>query len=350
MSDLLSSIETNNLIRKYEAHNNIRGLYEVFITFTIFFATLIGAHWAYQQHNIIFLLPLIFFNSLSIMRLYVLEHDCSHGSLFYFKALNVWVGRLISPIAMTPFYPWRWRHLYHHKTINNIEHHMVSRSDRRDIGYVYFDTVSEYQKKTKINKLLYKLMGNPFLYYMILAPLYIIIVSRFPEDMEDQPVECQKKLRHSILLTNIFILIYYALFVYFFGIKFFLTVYLISSILAIAYGTWLFQIQHIFPGTKFFSYEDENFVDFTFQSTSFYKLPKLLNWFSFSIGYHHIHHLFPTIPGYNLKQCYDENPMFQDVSTVTLWDTPDIMKFRLYDDVKLHRLIAWKEYHRHYPE
>lgn len=83
---------------------------------------------------------------------------------------------------------------------------------------------------------------------------------------------------------------------------------------------------------------------------TFYKLPKLLNWFSFSIGYHHIHHLFPTIPGYNLKQCYDENPMFQDVSTVTLWDTPDIMKLRLYDDVKLHRLIAWKEYHKHYPK
>ena len=155
---------------------------------------------------------------------------------------------------------------------------------------------------------------------------------------------------HSILLNNLFTLSYYALYLYFFGIQFLITVYLTSAIFAAACGTWFFQVQHIFPGTKFFSDNDQQGVDSTFQVTSFYKLPILLDWFTCSIGYHHIHHLFPTIPGYNLKKCYRENPLLHTVNIVTLRDTLKIMRLKLYDNIKLHRLISWKEYYQQYSE
>jgi acyl-lipid omega-6 desaturase (Delta-12 desaturase) len=350
MSDLYSSTEANNLILKYRANNNIRGIYEILTTLTIYFATLIGSYWAYQHNSFICIIPLIFFNALSMVRIYVLEHDCSHGSLFAFKVLNIWFGRLASLITLTPLYAWRWRHLVHHKIVNSIENRTISQRDRRDTGYVILDTVSEYQKKSKVNKLLYKLMCNPFLYYIVLAPFYFIVMLRFTGKMEDHPEEYKKKHRHSTLLTNLCCLLYYALFLHFFGITFFMNVYLISLIFATAFGTWLFQVQHIFPETKFFSSQDEGFLDFTFQTTSFYKLPRLLDWFTCSIGYHHIHHVFPIIPGYNLKKCYDENPMLHAVHTVTIWDTLKIMRLRLYDDVKSHRLIPWKEYYQQFSE
>lgn len=350
MSDVYSSTEANNLIIKYSAHNNIRGIYEMLITFTIYFSSLIGAYWAYQQHHFIVILPFIFFNALSMMRLFTLEHDCGHGSLFTSKALNIWFGRLASIITLTPFYPWRWRHLSHHRIVNHIENRTINKTERRDIGYVLLYTVSEYQKKTKVNKLLYKVIHNPILYYMILAPFSFIFISRFMGSLEDLPEDHHKQHMHSILLNNLFTLSYYALYLYFFGIQFLITVYLTSAIFAAACGTWFFQVQHIFPGTKFFSDNDQQGVDSTFQVTSFYKLPILLDWFTCSIGYHHIHHLFPTIPGYNLKKCYRENPLLHTVNIVTLRDTLKIMRLKLYDNIKLHRLISWKEYYQQYSE
>lgn len=350
MSDLYSSEDANNLTLKYRAHSSIRGVFEVLITLTIYFASLIGSCYAYQHNHFICIIPLIFLNALSVVRIYVLEHDCSHGSLFAFKVLNIWFGRLTSLITLTPFYAWRWRHLGHHKTVSNIENQTIRPTDRRDTGYVILDTVSEYHKKSKANKLLYQLMYNPILYYIFIAPCYFIVMYRFTGSMEGLPEDYRKKHRHSILLTNLFCLIYYALFLYSFGIQFLMTVYLVSLILAVAFGTWLFQVQHIFPGTKFFSDQHEESSDFTFQTTSFYKLPTILDWFTGSIGYHHIHHVFPIIPGYNLKKCYRENPILHAVHTVTLRDTLKIMQLRLYDDVKLHRLLSWKEYYQQYSE
>lgn len=347
MQDVYSSDVANNIKIKYKGHNNIRGLYEVFITLALYFATLLGTYWAYKHQNWVLMLPFLFLNALSLVRIYILEHDCSHGSLFPFKVLNLWAGRLISIITLTPFYAWRSKHLGHHKIVSNIQTRSTHKLVRKDIGYVLFYTVSEYQKKDKKNQLLYKLMCNPFLYYLILAPLYFIVVNRFPIDTADYPEEYRKKYVHSVLLTNLAVIPYYALFLYFFGMQF-LIVYLISLVLATAYGTFLFQVQHIFPETKFFANTDENVWNSVFITTSFYKLPRILDWFTCSIGYHHIHHLFPTIPGYNLKKCYEDNPILHTVNTVTMSDTLKIISLRLYDDIKLHRMLTWKDYFQHY--
>lgn len=133
-----------------------------------------------------------------------------------------------------------------------------------------------------------------------------------------------------------------------------LTIYfasLIGSCYAYQHNHFICIIPLIFLNAlSVFSDQHEESSDFTFQTTSFYKLPTILDWFTGSIGYHHIHHVFPIIPGYNLKKCYRENPILHAVHTVTLRDTLKIMQLRLYDDVKLHRLLSWKEYYQQYSE
>ena len=136
---------------------------------------------------------------------------------------------------------------------------------------------------------------------------------------------------------------FYGAYIYIFGIHFVLTAYVASFAIAAGFGTWLFYVQHIFPDTSFSPNNGWNHIDTAIKASSFYKLPSILNWFTLNIGYHHIHHLFPKIPGYKLKNCYDENTILQNAKTYTLRDTIKLAKLKLYD-TKNNRAINWDEY------
>jgi omega-6 fatty acid desaturase (delta-12 desaturase) len=111
--------------------------------------------------------------------------------------------------------------------------------------------------------------------------------------------------------------------------------------IAFSFGVWLFYVQHQFEGTYWERHQNWDYVTAALKGSSFYKLPRLLQWFSGNIGYHHIHHLSPRIPNYKLEQCHDENPMFQEIEPITLLSSLKSLKFRLWDDER-NMLVGWE--------
>jgi omega-6 fatty acid desaturase (delta-12 desaturase) len=95
---------------------------------------------------------------------------------------------------------------------------------------------------------------------------------------------------------------------------------------------WLFYVQHQYEGVYWEHHEHWDYVRVALQGSSFYKLPKMLQWFTGNIGFHHIHHLSPRIPNYFLERCHAENPLFQEVKPITLCASFKSLTFRLWDE------------------
>ena len=76
------------------------------------------------------------------------------------------------------------------------------------------------------------------------------------------------------------------------------------------------------------------------EGSSYYKLPNVLRWFSGNIGYHHIHHLSPTIPNYRLKKCFDAIEPLQTIEPVTLSQSLSCFRLKLWDE-ELQKMVAF---------
>lgn len=338
---MLQAHQTNlyKIGSQYDRASYLKGLSELGATFAIYAVSLISMYVAYHHS---WLLALLFAipNGLSIVRLFIIQHDCSHGSFFSNPRANIYLGRVLSVFTWLPFFAWKWQHLIHHGTSGNIE--------KRGIGDVTLLTVEEYQNLSKLKKLAYRIKNHSLLYFFVLAPIYFTLIFRAIHRLYlsyRRHPRFTKKIGRSVHLTNMGLLLFYLLYIYFFGIKFILTVYSISIFIAIAFGAWLFYVQHIFPDTYFAPEKEWNYVDAALKGSSFYKQSELLRWFTLNIGFHHIHHLFPKIPSYNLKRCFDENILLQNAKTFTLKDAVLLAKLKLFD-MKNQRAITWKEYKR----
>jgi omega-6 fatty acid desaturase (delta-12 desaturase) len=125
------------------------------------------------------------------------------------------------------------------------------------------------------------------------------------------------------------------------GFKAFLLVQVPILLIASIAGVWLFYVQHQFQEVVWVRSEDWDYKEIAMKGSSYYKLPRILQWFSGNIGFHHIHHLGPKIPNYNLEKCMKENPIFQK-EPLTFWQSFESVKYRLWDEKK-HKLVGFKE-------
>jgi omega-6 fatty acid desaturase (delta-12 desaturase) len=107
-----------------------------------------------------------------------------------------------------------------------------------------------------------------------------------------------------------------------------------------AAGVWMFYVQHQFPGMVWEHHDRWNFVTAALQGSSFYKLPKVLQWFTGNIGFHHIHHLSPRIANYNLEACHQASLLFQSVPPLTLRSSLHSLSLRLWDE-RSRRLVGF---------
>jgi omega-6 fatty acid desaturase (delta-12 desaturase) len=112
--------------------------------------------------------------------------------------------------------------------------------------------------------------------------------------------------------------------------------------MAAAVGVFLFYVQHQFEDAYWESHSEWSFSEAALQGSSYLKLNKVLQFFTGNIGLHHIHHLSARIPNYNLQRAHDENPQFQDVPTLTLWDGLKAIRLKLYDEER-GRLVGFRE-------
>jgi omega-6 fatty acid desaturase (delta-12 desaturase) len=263
-------------------------------------------------------IPLALLASGLQVRTFIIFHDCGHGSFFASRFANDFWGFVTGLLTFTPYYHWRGEHAVHHGSAGDL--------DRRGIGDVWTMTVQEYLEASVWKRFAYRLARNPIVLFGIAPLVLFLIVQRFPGAAASQ------RERRSVWWMNGAILAYVVVMGVIFGVLPFLVIQLTVMVVAGCAGVWLFYLQHQFEDAYWERGADWDYTDAALRGSSYFKLPKVLQWFSGNIGFHHIHHLSPRIPNYNLQRCHDSDPMFQSVRPMTLLGGLKTLGLRLWDE------------------
>ncbi|NLY79787.1 MAG: fatty acid desaturase [Lysinibacillus sp.] len=263
-----------------------------------------------------------------VVRTFIIFHDCTHGSFFSSRKANDIVGNITGILTTFPYSKWRREHLIHHATSGNL--------DKRGIGDIDMLTVDEYLALSKIKRIGYRLYRNPFVMFG-LGPLYLVLVlNRFNRK------DAKKKERLNTYFINIAVLLIIIALIVIFGWKAVLLVHGVTMFIAGALGIWLFYIQHTYEDS-YFEYDPEwDYVKAAVEGSSFYKLPKVLQWITGNIGYHHVHHLAPRVPNYYLEDAHNSVPPLQKATTITIRTSLESIRYKLYDPEQ-KKFVSFKE-------
>jgi omega-6 fatty acid desaturase (delta-12 desaturase) len=272
-------------------------------------------------------LPLAILAAGFLVRIFIISHDCGHGSFFKSRKANDILGFVTGTLAFTAYFHWRWEHALHHSSSGDL--------DRRGTGDVWTLTVEEYLKSSRWKRFSYRLGRNPIVLF-VLAPLFLFVIrERFVSP------GAGFKERQSVYWTNFALLAMAVGLSAVFGWKAYLTIQLTVMMIAGSAGIWLFYVQHQFEGVYWERGEEWDYAKAALQGSSFYKLPRILQWFSGNIGFHHIHHLSPRIPNYHLEECHRAEPLFQAVKPITLFASFKSFTFRLWDE-QCRKLVGYR--------
>ena len=253
-----------------------------------------------------------------LVRVFIIFHDCGHGSYFKSRWANALVGFVSGVLTFTPYYHWRWEHAIHHGTSGDL--------DKRGTGDIWTMTVQEYLDASRWKRFSYRLARNPVVLF-ILAPIFVfVILQRFSSP------KASRRERDSVAWMNLALLCLVVSMGWLYGLGPFLLIQSVAWMVAGSAGIWLFYVQHQFEDVYWERGEDWDYVAAALQGSSFYKLPRILQWFSGNIGFHHIHHLSPRIPNYYLQKCHDADPVFQQVQPITLLLSLRSLAYRLWDE------------------
>ena len=296
-----------------------RALAQLFITLALFaanvaamFATVETAYW-------LTLLLAIPAGGL-LVRLFIIQHDCGHGSFFATRTLNDLLGHALSVLTITPYQIWRREHARHHATSGDL--------DRRGVGDITTLTVAEYQARSPFGRFLYQIYRNPIFLFGLGVPLFFLVLQRLPWG-HGVPVRQAWK---NVLGLNAALIIFYGGLIAAFGLS--STVFVAWPILhlATAIGGWLFFIQHQFEEAHWERNEDWDFQVAAIYGSSYYALPGPLEWLTGYIGLHHIHHLNSMIPNYRLAECLAASPELSELNRLSLWDSFACAGLKLWDE------------------
>jgi omega-6 fatty acid desaturase (delta-12 desaturase) len=263
-----------------------------------------------------------------LLRTFIVFHDCTHGSFLRSKRGNAVLGRVLGVIVFSPFQSWRRSHAVHHATAGDL--------DRRGVGDVQTLTVAEYGALPWPRRLAYRAFRNPFVMFGV-GPIWATVVQpRFV------PGSARPRIRRSVIGTNIALLVLVGALCLLLGWREYLLVEAPSVLLAAGAGVWLFYVQHQFDDTYWKTSGDWSYADAALRGSSYLKLPKVLQFFTGNIGLHHVHHLSARVPNYNLQRAHDQNPIFHDVPTLSLWDGLRAVRLKLWDEDR-GRLVTFAE-------
>jgi omega-6 fatty acid desaturase (delta-12 desaturase) len=271
-------------------------------------------------------MPLAVLAGAFLVRAFIIFHDCGHGSFFKSSAANHILGAITGALTFTPYYHWRWEHAIHHSSAGDL--------DRRGTGDVWTLTVQEYLESSRWKRFAYRLARNPGVLF-VLAPLFLFLVKqRVPS------LKAPLRERYSVYWTNLAVGAIAAGLIWLIGLKAYLIIQLTILLVAGSAGVWLFYVQHQFEGVYWERGGEWDYATAALKGSSFYKLPRILQWFSGNIGFHHIHHLSPRIPNYHLEKCHRAEPLFQTVKPVTLLSSLKSFTFRLWDEQR-RKLVGY---------
>jgi acyl-lipid omega-6 desaturase (Delta-12 desaturase) len=255
----------------------------------------LGAMYATLQLSIWLALALSLPAAGLVVRLFIIQHDCGHGSYFRSPHANEIVGWLCSVVTFTPYANWRRQHAGHHAVWNNLD----QRHRGADI-YSTCLTLQEYLDLPALRRWFYRVIRHPLLAQLILPPVVFLLLFRIPLDAP----RTWRKERRGVYLTNFLLIMIFTGLAILFGWKQVLLVQLPIMIFASIAGVWLFSVQHRFEDSEWLRQIDWTPVRAALNGSSYLKLPGILHWFTGNIGFHHVHHLLPRVPNYRLKECH----------------------------------------------
>ncbi|WP_053363637.1 fatty acid desaturase [Bacillus sp. FJAT-27251] len=253
-----------------------------------------------------------------LVRIFIIFHDCTHHSFFKNRKANRVLGTITGILTLFPYDQWGYEHSVHHATSSNL--------DKRGTGDLWMLTVDEYLEAPFWTKVKYRLYRNPFVMF-ILGPIYVFgITNRFNRK------GARQKEKNNLYFTNVMLVLIIGLLSWAIGWQNFLLVQGPIFMISGGLGIWLFYIQHTFEDSYFEEDEHWEYVKAAVEGSSFYKLPKLLQWLTGNIGFHHVHHLSPRVPNYKLEEVHENTVPLQNVPTITLAASLGAIKFKLWDE------------------
>ncbi len=260
------------------------------------------------------------------VRLFIIFHDCVHGAFIDSPRWNRNIGYLCGILTLTAFSDWRRTHVGHHIRAGDL--------DRRGMGDVWLMTVEEYRAAPLLTRLAYRIYRHPFILFVIGPGVYFLLINRWPSK------GANRRDRLSVLYTNLAIAGIIIIANLTIGIKTYLLVQLPVVLIAGAAGIWLFYVQHQFQGVYWARTEDWDPRRVAMEGASFYRLPPLLQWATGNIGFHHLHHVRPAIPNYNLPACHEAIPALQAIKPLGLRDSLHCARLNLYDEQR-HEMVSF---------
>jgi len=281
-------------------------------------------------------LPLSIIAAGFLVRIFIIQHDCGHGSFFKSRRANDFLGILCSLLTLTPYTFWRRQHARHHGSWNNL--------DRRADGgidiYSSCMTVAEFRALGGWRRAAVRFMHHPIVANLMLPPFIFIFLYRTPFDAATG----WRRERRTVYLTNIALAALFGGLGLAFGYRHVAAVHLPIMIFASIVGVWLFSVQHRFENALWAADSNWDFTSASLKSTSYLYLPRILQWFTGNIGFHHVHHINPRIPNYRLEACHNASDHFQAVQILTLRTALKALQYTLWDK-DVERLVSFPPRH-----
>ena len=305
-------------VEPYIGADSRRAVAQVIVAFGLLALGFVGIYAA-MSWSIWLALALVFPTAGLLVRSFILMHDCAHGSLFESRRANDLVGYIGGVLTLTPFDQWRRDHALHHASSGDL--------DRRGHGDVPTLTVAEYKARTPAAQRKSRFIRHPAT-LMLLGPIHLMVGQR----IRTRSKATKDKQISAVWKTNFGIAAAAALAIWAIGWQAFLVVYLLPIYFAAMGGIWLFYVQHQFEDAYWAEHGEWDYVTASLQGSSHLKLSPVMQWFTGSIGLHHIHHLAPRIPNYRLQKCHDAHPVFQSAPVVTWRSGFSALRLALWDE------------------
>jgi len=316
------------ILAKFREPDLGRSIFELAVSALPFLA-LATLSWLALSQSYWLAFALALLNGGFLVRLFIIQHDCGHGSYFANRHVNDWVGRIIGVLTLTPYKVWRRTHSIHHSAAGNLE--------KRGIGDVYTLTVKEYRNLPRGQRVRYRIYRHPLFLFILGPVLLFAFQNRVPVGLMRS-----KESWFSAMGTNIVIIVTLGLVVWLGGFVPLVLVIAPTLWVAATVGVWLFYVQHQFENTQWDRNEDWRLHDAALHGSSYYVLPSVLRWFSGNIGVHHVHHLYSRIPFYRLMDVLHAHPELSTINRTTLSESLRCARLHLWDESN-RKLVTFKQ-------
>lgn len=318
------------IVKPYTSTNDSKSWWQLANTLIPLFSIMVCAYLA-QRASFLMSLPFIVIGGLLITRTFIIMHDCGHGSYFKNKKTRDLIGVITGVICTTPYYQWTREHAAHHQHSGDLNY--------RGRGDVWTMTFSEYQNASTIQRLKYYLYRHPLITFGI-GPIFLFQIRHRFSLKTDRALE-----RNNVYFTNIALFSILGVLGYFFGLANIILIYLPMCMVAQLIGCILFYVQHQYEEVYWSKGSQWSYNTAALEGCSYFKMPKIFQWFTGNIGFHHIHHLNHKIANYNLEKCYRENGIFQQVEILTLKDVIPCIALKIYDE-NSKKMLTWAQVYR----